>query len=68
MNETADDLVIRQLADDVARLEADAAGYRTMVLAALDTLHQAQIREQKLQEQLAEVRAEIRRYTAAKVC
>lgn len=63
----SDDLVIADLAADVARLEAERFVYRELVAAALSELHDAQLREAGAASRIASLRDELRRYTAARV-
>ncbi len=64
---TADALVIQQLADDVARLEADLCAYRLLGLSALDQLTIAYRAHEALARKYGRLRDEMVRYTAARV-
>lgn len=63
----SDDLVIQDLAADVARLEAERVIYRELVAAALTELHAAQLAEAGAAHRIAGLRDELRRYVAARV-
>lgn len=64
---TADALVITQLSDDLARLEAQCVTYRAMAVESLALLHQAQMEWAALDARYQALRDEMRRYLESQV-
>lgn len=61
-----DDLCLQMLALEACELRAELIVYREMVLTALAQLQAAEQRQAGLSAQLGAMRADLRRYTAAR--